>query len=281
MFHEQTSLSPCFPDSFLSTGQFHIHYAHKGAGPPLILLHGGGTWLYSFRHNIDELSHHFSVYAIDLPGHGFTRPLVKAVKYDAAAICRSLKEFMDRTGISTSHFAGHSWGGGWAIFFADQHPDRVSKLVLINSSGMHRREHRMWEIMKIPILGKFLIQCITPQTIRKGLSDSFFDRTLVTVDMVNHVFYPLRRPEIRNAQLSFSRNVNWEQTRDAVARISNPALIIWGRHDRYIDVKYGRQMAGLMPHARFVVLENCGHSSHEECPAEVNRLMIDFLNDPR
>jgi pimeloyl-ACP methyl ester carboxylesterase len=268
---------PCTA-SFLLTDQFHIHYVHKGAGPPLMLLHGGGTWLYSFRHNIDALSRHFSVYALDLPGHGYTKTLDKTIKYDADAITRTIIDFMDILGISTSHFAGHSWGGGWSIFLAAKYPNRVSKLVLINSSGIHRREHMVWEFMKIPFVGEFLFNIMNAHAIRKGLRDSFYDKTLVTDDMIGHIHGPLRRRETCIAQLSFSRNVDWRKTRDRLVRITHPALILWGRHDRYIDVKYGRRMADLMPNARFVILENCGHSSHEECPDEVNRLMIDFLN---
>jgi pimeloyl-ACP methyl ester carboxylesterase len=52
---------------------------------------------------------------------------------------------------------------------------------------------------------------------------------------------------------------------------------LWGRHDRYIHLKYGQRMADLMADARLVILENCGHSSHEECPDTVNRLMVEFL----
>jgi pimeloyl-ACP methyl ester carboxylesterase len=267
-----------FISSFLSTDQFDIHYVHGGSGPPLILLHGGGTWLYTFRQNMDALSRHFSVYALDLPGHGHTKTLDSTIKYDVATICRALVDFMDRLGIAKSHFTGHSWGGGWSIFFADQHPHRLEKLVLINSSGMHRHEHVMWEFMKIPYVGEFLFKFINAHAIRKGLEDSFYEKSYVTREMIQNIHDPLRHREKRKAQLSYSRNVDWRKAQDALSRISKPTLIIWGRHDRYIDVKYGRRMADLMPNAKLVVLENCGHSSHEECPETVNRLIINFLN---
>ena len=263
--------------SYLSIDQFHIHYVHKGAGPPLILLHGGGTWLYSFRHNIDTLSRRFSVYAIDLPGHGYTKPLGNISHYDRDTIFCALISFMDTLGIQSAHLIGHSWGGGWATHFAYIYPERVSKLVLINSSGLNRHEHFVWECMKIPIVGEILFKHINPYAIKKGLRDSFDDKTFVTSEMIDQILKPLQIKENIKAHLSYARIADWKIAETFLGQIRSPALIVWGRHDRYIDLKYGQRMADIMPNSRFVILENCGHSSHEECPEKVNRLIIDFL----
>jgi pimeloyl-ACP methyl ester carboxylesterase len=263
--------------SFLSIDQFHIHYVQKGSGQPVILLHGGGTWLYSFRHNIDALSRHFSVYALDLPGHGYTKPQAKSIHYDENTICRALTAFMDKVGISASHFVGHSWGGAWASHFSTICPDRVSKLVLIDSSGLNQREHLVWEFMKIPFIGEALFKLINTRAILKGLHDSFYDKTLVTPEMIKSILEPLKIMENRKAQLSYSRNTDWKKIKQAFANVKCPALIIWGKHDRYIDIQYGKQMDDLMTDARFVVLEDCGHSPHEERPGVVNRVMVEFF----
>lgn len=262
---------------FLPTGDFNIHYIHQGTGPPLILLHGGGTWGYSFRHNIKELSRYFSVFVPDLPGHGYTKPISKSIRYDLNTIDRALIDFMDALKIKSSHFAGHSWGGGWAIHFAHLHRQRVSKLVLIDSSGIHRREHLFWELMKFPVIGELLLKLIHPAIIRKGLQDSFYNPFLVTADMVRHIHEPLKIAENRKALLSYLRNVDWRQTHAALPEISAAAFVIWGSHDRYIHPTFGKQMADLMPQASLTILKNCGHSAHEEQPEAVNRLIIKFL----
>lgn len=263
--------------SYLPTDQFHIHYVHKGAGPPLILLHGGGTWLYSFRHNIDALSRLFSVYAMDLPGHGYTRPLVNISHYDRDTIFCALINFMDTLGIESAHLIGHSWGGGWATLFAYMYPARVSKLVLINSSGLNKHEHFVWECMKIPIIGEILFKLLNSYAIKRGLQDSFHDKSFVTSEMIDQILKPLQMKENIKAHLSYARTADWKIAETVLGQIRSPALVVWGRHDRYIDIKYGQRMADIMPNARFVILENCGHSSHEECPEKVNHLIIEFL----
>jgi pimeloyl-ACP methyl ester carboxylesterase len=271
------NLSHSLMSSFISADQFLIHCVHKGTGPPMILLHGGGTWLYSFRHNFDALSRHFSVYAIDLPGHGYTKPLIQCAYYNEETICHTLAAFMDRVGISTTHFVGHSWGGAWAAYFSNIYPERVSKLVLIDSSGLNLREHLVWEFMKIPFIGETLFKFINTRAILKGLRESFNDKKLVTPEMVNSILDPLNIIENRKAQLSYSRKTNWKKIKNTFADVNCPALIIWGKHDRYINVRYGKQMAELINNSKFIVLEDCGHSPHEERPDVVNRLMIEFF----
>ena len=272
---------------YLNTEKFKLHYTRKGTGDPLLLLHGGGTWLYSFRHNIESLSRNFSVFAVDMPGHGYTEPLDTCVDYSFDIICESLTEFMDKMKIKKAHFAGHSWGGGWAVYFAARYPMRVDKLILIDSSGINRHERLMWEMMKYPAIGEFMSWFLSRYAIKKGLQACYYDTSLVSSDMVEQIHTPLCKTHIRKAQLSYSRNINWKETEAALSRIQSQTLVLWGKHDRYIHVKFAKQIQRLIPDARLVTIDNCGHSAHEECPETVNSLILNFLkgkkpgeNDP-
>ncbi len=263
---------------FLTISNFLLHYAQMGAGTPLILIHGGGSWLYSFRHNIAPLAEKFSVYVFDMPGHGYTRACARDPVYNIDTICNALFEFMDLMDLKKVHLAGHSWGGGWAIAFADRYPNRVDKIILIDSSGLHRYEQLTWELMKYPFLEKFLLQFFSEKTIQKGLEASFYNKRLVDRKMVKNIYIPFSNKEILNAQLSYSRNINWKKIKDALPRIRSKALIIWGKNDRYISVKHGIRMEKLIPDSRLEIIDYCGHSAHEEHPEYVNRLIADFIN---
>ncbi len=272
-------MPPGFPftSRFVNTKDFRLHYVHEGSGPPLILLHGGGTWLYCFHKNIPALSRHFSVYAIDVPGHGFTRALNGDVTYDFDTVCDAIRQFMDVMRLPKAHIAGHSWGGGWAIRFAGRHPERMLKLVLINSSGINQHERLAWELLKYPVIGEIMIHFFSRQSVKRGLTLSFYNQSLVTDELVGLMVAPLRNKDNRKAQLRYSRNIDWEKTRTALPDIRTPALIIWGKQDRYIPVKFGKQMARLMPDARLEIIDRCGHSAHNECPETVNRIIAEFL----
>jgi len=266
-----------FQSRFININNFRLHYVFEGSGPPLILLHGGGTWLYSFHKNIPALTRHFSVYAMDIPGHGYTRDLNREVTYDFETVCDATCQFMDAMKIEKAHIAGHSWGGGWAIYFAGKHPERVLKLVLMDASGINRHERLAWELLKYPVIGEILTHLLTRYSVKRGLRLSFYDQSLVTDELVEMVHAPLKNRDNRNAQLLYSRNLDWGKTISVLPDIRIPSLIIWGKQDRYIDVKFGIKMQQLMPDARILIIDACGHSSHNECPETVNRLITDFL----
>jgi len=267
-----------FKTDFLSARNFLLHYVQKGSGQPLILIHGGGSWLYSFRHNVIPLSKKFSVHAFDMPGHGYSRPHTDDKTYDFETVSNTLLEFMDLMDLKSAHIAGHSWGGGWAIYFSDHYPERVNKLILIDSSGIHRYDQFAWELLKYPILGKFMLKFFSENTVKKGMEASFYDKTLVNREMIKNIHAPLSNKDILTAQLSYSRNINWEKTKNALPRIRSKVMIIWGKNDRYIHVKHGKRMQNLIPDSRLEIIDQCGHSAHEEHPVTVNRLITDFFD---
>lgn len=264
---------------FLPINKFKLHYFQRGSGRPVVLIHGGGTWLYSFRHNFIPLARKYSVYAFDMPGHGYTQVRPTHKRYDLDAVCETLCEFMDAMQLHKAHLIGHSWGGGWALHFADQFPDRVDKLILMDSSGMHRYEQLPWELMKYRFLEKFLLKFLSEKTIRKGLEAGFYDKTLVDEEMIRNIYAPMRNPDNLKAQLSYSRNINWKQTKAVLPLIRSQVLIIWGKNDSYINVKYGRRMQVQIPNAQLKIIDRCGHSPHEEHPEQVNSLITDFLSE--
>ncbi|MGM0453544.1 MAG: alpha/beta fold hydrolase [Thermodesulfobacteriota bacterium] len=266
-----------YEQDFIHVNDFMIHYAHAGSGPPLILLHGGGTWHYTFRHNIAELSRYFSVYAPDMPGHGFTIPPARDLRYNLDTVAETLTGFMDALGIEKTHLLGHSWGGGWAIYFLQKHAARVEKLVLIASSGIDQRERLAWELLKWPVIGYILSRAVNRRLIRKGLENAFYQSNRVNPEMVRAVFEPLKLPHNQIAHYSYARHMDWSQTEQAMDHIRCPTLIIWGDADRYLPVDCGRQLANRITGAQLTVLAQSGHNVHEEWPGEVNRLVRRFL----
>jgi pimeloyl-ACP methyl ester carboxylesterase len=103
---------------YIDTGGCLIHNIRTGAGRPVILVHGGGMWLYSYRHLLEPLSQTHEVHAIDMPGYGYTVIRDSPVTMGTEYMISALKGYLDARGIGRSSFVGHSWGGGWVLAFA-------------------------------------------------------------------------------------------------------------------------------------------------------------------
>ena len=256
---------------------FDIHYLHQGEGDPVILIHGGGMWLYSYRHNLPELAKNFSVYAIDMPGYGYTRCRTDTSPYSIDSMADTIAGFMDKMNIEKASLAGHSWGGGWVIHFAHRYPDRVERLILIDSSGLDVKDVLEWELLKIPILGKILVRCISEEIVRRRLEHSFYHRGLLTDDMVHEVYAPLTFSHNQKALLKLCRNMDWKATEKSLGDIKKPILLIWGDNDRYLDPALAQEFLKRCSHIRLEMIKDCGHSAHEEYPGAVNSLIREFL----
>ena len=262
---------------YLKTENFDIHYIKEGSGDPVILIHGGGMWLYSYRDTIPFLSRSCTVYALDMPGYGYTRPRHNNVCYSLDVMTDTLLEFMTALQIDRASLVGHSWGGGWAIHFTHRHPEKVEKLVLIDSSGLDVPDVLEWEFLKYPMIGEILVRCIYPDGVRRRLEKSFFHKDLVTGEIVREVYTPMRFKSNQKAQYLISRNQDWKITESAMPNIAKKVLLIWGDSDRYLSPGLAEQFVTRLANVKPFILKNCGHSAHEEYPEAVSTLIKEFL----
>ena len=192
----------------------------------------------------------------------------------------AIGEFMDALGIERASFVGHSSGGSWVIHFTAQHPERVNRLILIDSNGVDVPLKLTFKLLSYPLIGELFSKFFTTDDVKTGLEDAFFNRTLVTEEMIREIETPLTFRHNRPAQYRCIRNQDWTVTEREMAKIDNPVLVIWGKEDRYLDCCMAGRFPEIMPDATVVTLERCGHSAHEERPDEVNRLVRDFLGAP-
>ncbi|HAW50479.1 TPA: hypothetical protein DCX16_05990 [bacterium] len=196
---------------YLELEGYKIHYLKSGEGESVILVHGGGTWFYSFRNNIPFLSKHFSVYALDMPGHGYTE-YSKEPRFDLDTFADVLNEFMNKLNISKATLVGNSWGGGWVLYFAMKYPDKVNRLVLIGSSGFNVPDTPLWELGKYPIIGEIISKFISLDLVRNSYKDVFYNHTKITDTIIYEVYKPLTFSRNRRATYLGMRNFDWKVT---------------------------------------------------------------------
>jgi pimeloyl-ACP methyl ester carboxylesterase len=257
-----------------------IRYLHAGSGPPLLLLHGFGSSLFTWRDVLPGLIRTHEVVALDLPGFGESEqpPALSAALYP-----RVVGELQDRLGIPRASLVAHSMAGAIAVELAVQAPERVDRLVLLDAAGFHLRPEDQpppvrWAAS--PALGAAVERLpIRRLLVRIALRQVFEDDHLVTAERVEEYAAPFFRPGAPAAVRSLLASAA-EVTRDfpeIIGRVRAPTLIVWGRQDRWIPLADVGRFAAAIPGSKTVVLESCGHVPQEERPRETLEQIEAFL----
>lgn len=268
------------PSRFADTPTARFHYVRSGEGPPVVLVSPGSAWVIAWRHQLDALSEHHTVYVVDLPGQGYTELEDPNFGWNLRTISGSLGSFMDAVGIEEAALGGNSWSGGWALAFAQRHPDRVGRLVLLDSSGLDVKDPWQWEILKYPVLGELLTNLFTTKdAVRGAAENSLVNKDLVTDELVDDWWAPMMLRDNLRATYRLERGLDWRETEDAMPTTRTPTLVLWGEDDNVLPARQAERFGQLLPNAEVNVLEGCGHALQYDCPGRVNDLLEAFLDE--
>lgn len=269
-------------DGYVDAGNFRLHYLHEGKGKPVVLLPGGGGWIYDMREIVAALAPHYSVYAIDPPGDGYTTPIAQNPDYNRIytldSIDQSLLAFMDQLHIRRAAFIGNSWGGGYALYFAEKHSERVNKYVSLDGTGLNLPDSWSWELAKWPALGEIEMKLTaTPDYVGQTLEQLYAPRK-VTGDMVQEYAIPYTFHSNLISQWVLERNLHWSVTERLLSHLKTPTLVVWGKQDDILAPNlYLPRWRQLDPHAQIVEINQASHTVHDSQPEQVNQLLLNFL----
>ncbi|WP_063049347.1 4,5:9,10-diseco-3-hydroxy-5,9,17-trioxoandrosta-1(10),2-diene-4-oate hydrolase [Nocardia arthritidis] len=264
--------------------RLHYHEAGVGNGPTIVLLHGGGpgasSWS-NFARNIPVLAEHFHVLAVDQPGYGRSDKPTEHPQYFVHS-ASALKDLLDHLEITTRvHLLGNSLGGGAAVRFALDYPDRAGKLILMGPGGLSTNLFAPDPTEGVKLLSKFNYEP-TRQNLEAFLRIMVFDQSLITEELIDERFASASTPEALAATRAmgksfagadFEKGMLW---RDAY-KLRQPVLLIWGREDRVNPLDGALVATKVIPRAQLHVFGGCGHWAQLEKFHEFNRLAIDFL----
>ncbi|WP_159842030.1 4,5:9,10-diseco-3-hydroxy-5,9,17-trioxoandrosta-1(10),2-diene-4-oate hydrolase [Nocardia sp. CY41] len=264
--------------------RLHYHEAGVGNGPTIVLLHGGGpgasSWS-NFARNIPVLAEHFHVLAVDQPGYGRSDKPTEHPQYFVHS-ASALKDLLDHLEITSRvHLLGNSLGGGAAVRFALDYPERAGKLILMGPGGLSTNLFAPDPTEGVKLLSKFNYEP-TRENLAAFLRIMVFDQSLVTDELIDERFASASTPEALAAtramgksfaSADFEKGMLW---RDAY-KLRQPVLLIWGREDRVNPLDGALVATKLIPRAQLHVFGGCGHWAQLEKFHEFNRLAIDFL----
>jgi pimeloyl-ACP methyl ester carboxylesterase len=266
-------LTPRFADA----AGWRVRYVRAGQGPPVVLLHGFASSAYTWSEVLPELARDHDVIALDFPGHGGSevRPQLTADDWVRAA-----GALVDGLGLGRFDLVGHSLGGAVACVTTSMRPQQVRRLVLIDAAGFNLapadRPAILRVLAKVPPRVFELLPLRRP-AIALGLRQVFHDDSRLTRERVDEYVAPLLRPGASAGIRSLLGSRDSLGVPALVAGIRHPTIVLWGRHDSWIDVSQADRFVSAIPGARKVVLDDCGHMPQEERPERVSSLVREFL----
>jgi 4,5:9,10-diseco-3-hydroxy-5,9,17-trioxoandrosta-1(10),2-diene-4-oate hydrolase len=269
--------------------RLHYHDAGPtdgGDGIPVVLLHGGGpgasAWS-NFGRNLPVFANVRRALAVDQPGFGASDKPAEHGQYFGFS-AQALAELLDELVIPRVHLIGNSLGGGTAVRFALQHPQRVGRLVLMAPGGLSLNLTSADPTEGVTRLSRF---AAPPGPSRQKLTEFLrtlvFDQRLITDELIEERYAAASTPDSLRAMAamgaSFYRPETFEEGllwREA-HRLNHPTLLIWGREDRVNPLDGALVPLKLLRNCQLHVFGGCGHWAQLEKFDEFNRLAMDFL----
>jgi pimeloyl-ACP methyl ester carboxylesterase len=262
-----------------------VGYRRGGEGPVLLLLHGIANSSATWEGVAPSLCEHFTLIAPDMLGHGGSA--TPRGDYSLGAHAAGARDVLTALGIDRATVVGHSLGGGVAMQFAYQFPERCERLVLVSSGGLGREVHLLLRAAALPGADWVLPALTSAGLVGVGRRvGGLLRRVRLTpgedVQVLANGFASLDNGGSRQAFLHTVRAVIEPsgqrvsaQDRLALAELL-PTLIVWGENDSIIPVEHGAAAHEAVPGSRFEVFPDAGHMPHDADPERFASLLIEF-----
>jgi pimeloyl-ACP methyl ester carboxylesterase len=265
-----------------------VTYRTAGRGPVLLLLHGVTNTSQTWEPVAAELSRSFTLIAPDLLGHG--ESATPRGDYSLGAHASGVRDLLTLLGHHQATVVGHSLGGGIAMQFAYQFPERTERLVLVSSGGLGREVHLLLRAAALPGADYVLPVLTSNRVIGAGRGvGGVLQRLRLApsgdVALLAEGFASLDNRGSREAFLHTVRSVidPSGQRVSAYDRLGlaslMPSLIVWGERDSIIPVDHGKAAHAAMPHSRFAVFPDAGHLPHHADPERFARVLSAFCRE--
>jgi len=279
---QQETPQPGYEEAFVEVAGARMHYLHAGSGQPMLLIHGLVGSSANWRHNLEALAQHASVYAIDLVNMGQSQrvtgldPTLKATASRIVAV-------MDALNLAEADIVAHSHGGSVALMLAALHPRRVRRLILFAPANPYNRATdlmvRIYSTRSGAILARML-PYLPALLQRIALGEMYGGAHRVPDTCLQEIVDGLRKPATLRHVLCiircwFAEMAKLKATLRRVTR--TPTLLVWGDCDCTVSLNSGIKLSRKLRNSQLIVLPGGRHSVFEQMPEQSNHIMLDWL----
>ena len=262
-------------------------FIRTGRGPAILLIHGIGDSSVTWEHLLPFLAIDHTVIAPDLLGHGASdKP---RADYSVAAYANGMRDLLSVLGVDHATVVGHSLGGGVAMQFAYQYPERCERLVLVSTGGVSNDVHPILRLASLPD-ADLLLPLVGYDLTRLAVRAVFLAFQKLGTDLGRdaadflRVFDTLPDATSRSAFVRTLRAVI-DHRGQVITMLDRcyltrgmPTMLVWGAHDAIIPYSHARIAHAAMPGSRLETFENAGHFPHHAEPTRFLAVLRDFLS---
>ncbi|MGB8480921.1 MAG: alpha/beta hydrolase [Acidobacteriaceae bacterium] len=255
-----------FNSEYVRVGPYRVHYFVGGKGTPLLLIHGLGARSEDWTPEMPAYAKNgFRVYAIDLLGCGRTdRP---DIAYTIGQQVDLIQGFLSAVHVEKADVMGWSMGGWVALEFSLQHPQRVNRLVAMDSAGLKFETDLTPNILEpntVPQLERLEMVLMA----HKYYIPEFVQRDLLRTMERNRTVVHRTLESLLREEGDFARRLG---------QLQMPVLLVWGQQDKLIPASVGKQMHDAIPQSVLELYAGCGHMGPATCADRMTSRVMDFL----
>lgn len=260
------------PSVFVEVAGMAVHLRDEGRRDdpvPLVLLHGTSASLHTWDGWVAEIGPARRIIRLDLPGFGLTGPFAGG-DYTVPSYVRFVRTLLDQMGVGRCVLAGNSFGGNIAWALAAAFPERVERLILVDSGGyplMARSVPIGFRIARMPVLNQLGRFILPRRLIASSLRNVYGDPDKVTSALIDRYYELTLRQGNRLAVAERLRQAPAGSMVEQIATVKQPTLILWGEKDRLIPPELAERFHHDIAGSQVVMFPALGHVPHEEDPA--------------
>lgn len=264
-----------------------VRYAELGDNkqPSVLLLHGVPENLQCWYAVAPLLSEKYHVLAFDWPGFGGSDSLTSLEDYTSIRFAEVVVDFLDTLNINQAILMATDIALLPALLVGLEFPSRVSKLVVMDGIPFQRQEYSSWELKsfakKGSIIAKALVSWFPRVTAKITYLKGFYRSHSIPVEVRKEFLVDGMNKHTQDAFLSYFQNfhIGQEYFEQRVHELQTPVLVVWGKYDRFINVKLAYEISKKLPNAKLEIIDKSGHYVHMNTPQELVQVATNFLSE--